>query len=213
MQKLNSLQGFVRVAEDQSVTFTHSAWQAQARQIKMSVNAPQAINLYVTRLDQTDAETGEIVEGHEHFLAHVAAGSENLEFYYQGTFALNAVGGAFWLNTIDSSQFVVEATDDTSFARVWEREEEDPAMLEMKRLARHNQRILDEQRAADRAEREAFLAEIQKLRGSDVVTPPNPGNAADQSAASGSSAVGASGDQQAPASVAAGGSGEPNAGA
>jgi len=171
MQKLNQIQSYVLMEESKALTFKHPEGQAlESRLIKMRVNAPQAVNLYLTRLDEVEEETGEIVKGEVHFLAHVLGGFEQLEFYYRGSFALNAVGGDIWLDTLDSSDFSLEATDYANYARVWEREERDPRILEMEQIARHNQRMLDEQRAADRAEREAMIEEMRKLREANVTT-------------------------------------------
>jgi hypothetical protein len=160
MQKLNMIQAFAELPEGTEALFAHPEGQAeQARLIKMKINAPQATNLYIT--DQGDPdEDGVIHDGDVRFLAHVAPGFEQLEFYYKGSFTLACVGGNVWLDTYDNTSFSVEASDFTSYARLWEREEEDPRILEIQRIARHNREELQRQMAEDRA---AFAAQMRAV--------------------------------------------------
>lgn len=158
MQKLNMIEAFVELPEGTQATFFHPEGQAeQARLIKMKVNAPAAANLYITPLDKADPVTGELIDGESLFLAHVEPGFDQIEFFYRGSFALATLGGSIWLDTYDNTSFSVEASDFTSYARLWEREERDPRILEIEQIARHNQRLLLEQMAADRAEYEARM--------------------------------------------------------
>ena len=105
MQKLNMIEAFAELPEGTDATFAHpDGQQDQARLIKMRINAPQDVNLYITGID-VDLETGEVKEGRvelTRFLAHVAAGFEQIEFYYKGSFALSAIGGNIWLDTNDN---------------------------------------------------------------------------------------------------------------
>lgn len=154
MQKLNMIQAFAELPEGTDATFAHPEGQAdQARLIKMRINAPQDVNLYVTPVT-IDYETGEVTQHDEdaaRFLAHVSAGFEQIEFTYQGSFCLSAIGGPIWLDTYDNTAFSVEASDLESYARLWEREERDPRILEIERMARHNQNMLRQQMADDMA--------------------------------------------------------------
>lgn len=160
MQKLNMIQAFAELPEGTEALFAHPQGQAeQARLIKMKVNAPQATNLYIT--DQGDPdENGVIHDGDVRFLAHVAPGFEQIEFYYKGSFTLSVVGGGIWLDTYDNTAFSVEASDFTSYARLWEREERDPRILEIERAARHNQELLLRQMAEDRS---AYAAQMRAI--------------------------------------------------
>ena len=160
MQKFNMIQAFAELPEGTEALFAHPEGQAeQARLIKMKINAPQATNLYITDHGDPD-EDGVIHDGELRFLAHVAAGFDHIEFYYKGSFTLACVGGGIWLDTYDNTAFSVEASDFTSYARLWEREEEDPRILEIQRIARHNREELQRQMAADR---EAYAAQLQLI--------------------------------------------------
>lgn len=215
MQKFNSIQAFAELPEGNEATFLHPEGQAeQARLIKMRVNAPQPTNLYLEPVE-VDYETGEIsaVPDAEHrFLAHVGPGLENLEFYYKGSFSLSAIGGAVWLDTSDNTSFSVEASDFTNYARLWEREERDPRILEIEQAARHNQRVLMEQMAADR---EAFRREMEALAAKakpDVTPSPAPADSGAASSVAPVSPVAPAGDPQPATPAPAGAGGEPDAG-
>ncbi len=165
MQKIGMLQAFVQLKETEDATFVHP-WgnEDQARLIKMRILAENAVNLYIVPV-RYDYETKTVVEHHDdpefvHFLAHVEPGLEQLEFYWQGSFCLRLMGGNIWLDTYDNTAFNVESVDPASFARLWEREERDPRILEIERQARHNQMLLQEQMAADRA---AFASQMAEL--------------------------------------------------
>lgn len=152
MQKLNQIQKFAVLQEGTDATFVQPEGQTdQSRLIKMRLNAPQPVNLFITPID-IDGETGEVVNHYpddQIFLAHVEAGFETIEFHYHGSFCLNAIGGDIWLDTYDNTSFSVEASDPTSFARLFEREERHPAILEMERMARHNQEAMRRQNQRD----------------------------------------------------------------
>lgn len=216
MQKLNMIQAFAELPEGTDATFAHPEGQAdQARQVKMRINAPQDVNLYITPIE-IDFETGEVLahdEGGTRFLAHVAAGFEQVEFYYQGSFCLSAIGGAIWLDTNDNTSFSVEASDFSSYARLWEREERDPRILEIERAARHNQEILLRQMAEDRAAYAAQMEALAEKVTSNVApaqTPAGGGTAGDEpSVPSGAPA----GDPATATPASAGTGGEPDAGA
>lgn len=213
MQKLNEIQRYKLVKEGQAVKFEHPEGQELvSRLIKMRLNVPQSVNLYVTRLDKVEAETGEIVEEDVHFLAHCGPGFEQLEYYYRGNFTLSALGGDIWLDTLDSSDWSLEATDDTNYARLWEREERDPRILEMEQMARYNRRLLEEQMAADRAIYEARMSEMRAMMEKVNVSAPAADGTGGTPSAKPVLPSGASGDdkgKQAPADAGTGG--EPDA--
>lgn len=215
MQKFNMIQAFAEIPEGTDATFAHPEGQAdQARLVKMRINTPQDVNLYVTPCE-VDYETGEVLvhDGdNARFLAHVAAGFDQLEFFYHGSFCLSALGGSIWLDTYDNTTFNVEASDFTSYARLWEREERDPRILEIERAARHNQELLLRQMAEDRA---AYAAQMQALAervSSNVAASESnagggtAGGGGRKPVPSGASADDTAGDSAAPA----GGIGEPD---
>lgn len=186
MQKFNMIQAFAELPEGMDATFVHPEGQVdQARLIKMRLNAPQDVNLYITPCE-IDYETGEVVQHRAdaaRFLAHVAAGFEQIEFYYQGSFCLSTLGGSVWLDTSDNTAFSVEASDFTSYARLWEREERDPRILEIERAARHNQELLLRQMAEDRAAYAAQMAAIEERMSANVTpveAPASGGTAGDE---------------------------------
>lgn len=216
MQKLNMIQAFAELPEGTDATFAHPAGQAdQARLIKMRINAPQDVNLYITPV-VIDDETGEVLDHEEEssrFLAHVVAGFEQLEFFYRGSFCLSALGGPIWLDTYDNTAFSVEASDFTSYARLWEREERDPRILEIERAARHNQEILLRQMAEDRAVYAAQMAELAEKVTSNVSPAPAPASGGTPSVEPPVPSGAPAGDPATTAPAAAGASGEPDGGA
>ncbi|KGE02474.1 hypothetical protein [Rhizobium sp. YS-1r] len=187
MQKIGMLDAFVRLSETEDATFSHPAGNDdQSRLIKMRVLAENPVNLFLERLD-ADPETGEV--GELRFLTHVEAGLDQIEFYYRGAFALRVKGGTIWLDTADNTAFNVESVSPESFARLWEREERDPRILEIERQARHNQMILQQQMEADRAEFFAMMEAMKKnvtpsAPAATVGTPSVSGDAAGQVPAS-----------------------------
>lgn len=212
MQKLNSIQGYARIKEGQGVAFECEDYLAnEPRRIKMRINTAVAVVLYATRLDDVfDENTGELIED-VRLLAHVGPGFDEIEFAYIGNFKVEAVGGDIWLDTLDAAQFVVQATDFESYARVFERQEEDPVLAEIKYMARQNQRLLEQQRQQDRAEREALLAEIQKYRDTqNVASASNPSAAPAASPAPVVAPVGASSGDEAASAASGGNDGVPD---
>lgn len=211
MQKINSLEGYARVKEGVAVSFTTEEYLAdQARRIKLRVNAPEEVRLFVTALPETfDEETGELTSP-EYFLGYVAPGFEEFEFAFTGNFMLRAVGGEVWLDTYDSANFVVQNADDENYARVYERPEEDPLMTQMKFIARQNQRQRELEREQDRIEFERILAQRLAAREAANVIPPATSSATSETGtAAGSPAVGAPADNGASATPAGGATGEP----
>lgn len=207
MQKLDQIQKYAILEEGTDATFVHPEGQAdQARKIKMRINAPGDVNLFITPVDW-DYETGTVTTHYpdaQIFLAHVNAGFESLDFMYQGSFCLNAIGSDIWLDTYDNSAFSVEASDPTSFARLFEREERHPAILEMERMARHNQEALRLQNAAEMA---AAIAALEKRMTANVVTP---ASASTSAAPSGEGGAGAPVSTSAPAANQEPGAAAPN---
>lgn len=175
MQKIGMLQAFVELDETGDATFVHPEGNAdQSRLIKMRILAEKPVNLFIVPVEYDYIE-GTVTEHHDsddfiRFLTHVEAGMEQIEFYWQGSFCLRfkptgAMEGEavrIWLDTYDNTAFNVEASDPTSFARLWEREERDPRILEIERAARHNQMRLQAQMEADRAEFANMLSEMKK---------------------------------------------------
>lgn len=169
MQKLDQIQKFVVLNEGEDATFVQPEAQQDARLIKMRINAPKAVNLFITPVDY-DHDEG-VVRHHraddQIFLAHIPAGYDQLQFYYEGTFCLNAIGGDIWIDTYDNASFNIEASDPTSFARLFEREERHPAILEMERMARYNAEQIRQQ---NRAEMDAAIAAMEARMSANVPT-------------------------------------------
>ena len=215
MQKLNMIQAFAELPEGTDATFMHPEGQAdQARLIKMRINAPQDVNLYVTPCE-VDYETGEVIT-HDGdgalFLAHVAAGFDQLEFFYHGSFCLSALGGSIWLDTYDNTSFSVEASDFTNYARLWEREERDPRILEIERAARRNQEMLLRQMAEDRAAYAAQMNALAEKVSSSVNSAQTPAGGGTASGSGGTPVPSGapSGDPAGDSAAPAGASGEPD---
>lgn len=210
MQKINALEGYSRVKEGVAVAFTTEEYLAdQSRRIKLRINAPEEVRLFVTALPETfDEETGELTSP-EYFLG-IARAFEEFEFAFTGNFLLRAVGGEVWLDTYDSANFVVQNADDENYARVYERPEEDPLITQMKFIARQNQRQREYEREQDRIEFERILAERLAAREAANVIPPATSSATPEaSSPAGGATVGAPTDNGASATPAGGTGGEP----
>ncbi|UIB81377.1 hypothetical protein [Flyfo microvirus Tbat2_88] len=208
MQKIGMIQAFVKLGEgEKDATFVHAEGQGdQARLIKMRILCPEPVNLFLVPVD-VDYDDIEYRMGRRHppvvkhydapedtvFLAHVEAGMEQLEFYFRGSFCLRASGGDIYLDTYDNSSFDVESVDPVSYARLWERDERDPRILEIERAARHNQNMLREQMEADRAQFAAMMAEMKNNVTPAQSAPVPPAGSIPPSSAS----VPPAGDQQA----------------
>lgn len=211
MQRVMSIQNYKQVLPSQAVTFAvqEEHLRTSGRVIRLRVNAPEDVVLYATDLlEAVDPDTGELSSA-RYLVATVKAGFDEIEFVYTGDFALHA-SGEVWLDTFEGSTFVVEPADFETYARVFEREEEDPRVAEFRALQRQLVREREYQRIQDRIEFEARLAAIE-AKGSTNVTPPaNPASPPASSAPAGGTPVGAS-DGNASAEPAAGGNGgEPN---
>lgn len=194
MQKIGQLQSYVRVTEVDGAFFAHPEGQAdQSRLIKMRILSEASVNLFVVT-DQTDPETGEVFE-HIQFLTNVPAGLEQIEFYYLGSFALQPSGGSIWLDTFDNTAFNVESVDPESFARIWEREERDPRILEIERAARHNQERMRAQMEADFA---AHAARMEEKYAATVTKAPSPAEPAAPSLPAPSAPAAPASDNQSP---------------
>lgn len=213
MRKLNSIQHYTHVKEGEAVTFTvtEAHLKENGRIIKLSVNTPDEIRLYVGALPETfDAETGELTSP-EYFLGFVDRTAEKFEFAYQGDFVLRAVGGEVWIDTLDSANFVVEKTDEDNYARVYERPEEDPLITQMKFIARQNERQRAYDREQDRIAFEARLAELEAKAQANVTPPATAPATPAASAPAGGASVGAPDDNGATEPPSGGTGGEPDA--
>lgn len=210
MMKLNMIEAYRELPEGQNAVFFHPEGQEeQARLIKMRINAALPVNLWITPVDRIDPVTGEVDE-EAIFLGHVDPGLEQIEFFYKGSFALSSLGGSIWLDTYDNTAFSVEGSDDTSYARLWEREERDPRILEIEQIARHNQRVLYEQMQRDREEFAAKMAAIEQKVNSNVVTSAAPSSGGTASGEQAVPAVPPAGDPAATGAAPAGTGGEPD---
>ena len=208
MQKIGMVQEYVLLKETQKPVFFHpEGIEDQSRLIKMRLRAEQAVNLYLEPLD-ANPETGEVPE--EIFLAHCEPGLEQIEFFYRGSFGLIIVGGNIWLDTYDNTSFEVESLDPTSFARLWEREERDPRILEMEQIARMNQRERDAQRENDRAEYEARIKALEE-RFANVAASQSPSSAPASGGGGTGSSVPSASDSEPAAGPSSADGGEPKA--
>ncbi|QIG67588.1 hypothetical protein EVB46_006 [Rhizobium phage RHph_TM32] len=210
MQRLNMLQGYSRLALAASAVFQHPVDNPeQSRLVKLRVITDQDAVLKVSDCD-FDPETGEVIGAvrNTRLLTVVKAGFDEVEFYYRGTFALDFMGpDEIWLDTYDSAFVPTEAADLTNYARLWEREERDPRILEIERAARHNQMVLQAQMQADFA---AYAASLEAKYAQS--TAPVAGSGGTTSTEPVVSASAPAGDPPAETAPSAGTGGEPNAG-
>lgn len=168
MQRLGQLESYQSLSEKEIATFAHPAASENARLVKFRIIAENETALYYAVGDEPNPEAFQL-------LTVVPAGFEEVEFYILGTFHLAAKGGEIQLSTFDNSAVYLGPAETESFARLWEREERDPRILEMERIARHNAENLRRQMLEDQAIHEARIREIM-----------NAGRSADRTASSGS---------------------------
>ncbi len=218
MQKIGQLQAFMELKETQDAMFVHPLGQRdQSRLIKMRILAEHPVNLYVVPVEY-DYDTGEVIEHLDdpsavRFLCHVEPGLEQVEFYWLGCFCLRLIGGNIWLDTYDNTAFNVESVDPDSFARLWEREERDPRILEIERAARHNKLLLEQQMQADRAAFRAEMAAYREEVRSNVAASPSSSSSQAGSTTAQSAGVSSASDNASAVATPAGNGGEPEANA
>jgi len=210
MQRLNMLQGYQRLAEATGAVFQQPVDNAdQSRLVKFRIITEQDVVLKVSDCD-FDPETGEVGElGEPRLLTVVKAGFDEVEFNYLGTFQLDFMGATeIWLDTFDNAFVSTEPADLTNYARLWEREERDPRILEIERAARHNQMLLQQQMRED-FERHAAAMEAKYAQSAAPVN----GNGGTPSVEPKVPASAPAGDPPAEALAAGGASGEQDGGA
>ncbi|MDF0663410.1 hypothetical protein PYR67_29240 [Rhizobium sp. BC49] len=210
MQKLNMLQGYQRLAEASGAVFRQPVDNAdQSRLVKFRIITEQDVVLKVSDCD-FDPETGEVGElTNTRLLTVVKAGFDEVEFNYHGTFSLDFMGSPeIWLDTFDNAYVPTEGSDLTNYARLWEREERDPRILEIERAARYNQTLLQQQMQEDFARYAAAME--AKYAQSAAPADASGGTTSTQPVVSSGAPAG---DPPAETAPAAGTSGEQNGGA
>lgn len=154
MQRLGQLDGYTPLGEKEIVTFRHPESSLEnSRLVKLRVIAENETALYYAVGAKPAPDAFQL-------LTVVCVGFDEIEFYVLGDFHLAARGGEILISTFDNSSVYLGPDDTESFARLWEREERDPRILEIERLARHNAEALRLQMAADFAAHEARMREI-----------------------------------------------------
>lgn len=154
MQRLGQIIDYAPLSEKEIATFLHPVSSSEnARLVKLRVIAENETALYYALGEKPKADAFQL-------LTVVPAGLEDVEFYVLGTFHLAARGGEVMLSTSDNLVFNLGPDEAESYARIWEREERDPVLLQMDQLARQNERRLREQLLADFAAHEARMREI-----------------------------------------------------
>ncbi|TLX08083.1 hypothetical protein [Rhizobium sp. MHM7A] len=209
MQRLNMLQAYQRIAEASTTVFQQPVDNAeQSRLVKFRIITEQDVVLKVSDC-VFDPVTGEVSDvTNTRLLTVVKAGFDEVEFYYLGTFALDFMGAVeIWLETVDSIVVETAAADLTNYARLWEREERDPRILEIERAARYNQMQLQAQMQEDFARYAAAME--AKYAQSAVTAPASGGTTSTEPVVSASAPAGDTTTATAPAG---GTGGEPDAG-
>lgn len=159
MQKIGSLLAYSVMVAGQNYRFPVAEGRVGSRQVKFKTLTYEPVQIWVNPAD--DPETGEVSEAV--FLTVPAIGLDEIEFHITGEFDVNIVGGDLRLDTFDNAfQDVGEDTPDESFARLYERQDTDPRILEVQQMARHHMRRLEEQAAEDRARYSAELVRVTK---------------------------------------------------
>lgn len=164
MQRLFNVTKWKRLCEGQSLTYPN----ARPRVVRLEVNAPRAVGLYLF-----DAATGEAL-----FLARVE-GRDTVEFYSGGDFELVSDGEVF-LYTADGEVAHHEVLDPVIFTRIVERRQVNPEVAAIQRAMNIN----IERRLA--AQRDEFNAAIRRLQSDRKVAARS---AVDEAADTGASGV------------------------
>lgn len=158
MQRLGMLDGYKPLSEKEIASFRHPESSAEnARLVKIRVIAENDTALYYAIGDKPKP-------GDFQLLTVVRAGFDEIEFYILGDFHLAAKGGDLMLSTFDNTVVYLGPKETESFARLWERPEVNPEILEMQRIARHNAELLRAQMAADFAAHEERMRAIRDER-------------------------------------------------
>lgn len=161
MQRLGMLDGYTPLSEKEIVHFRHPESSAEnARLVKFRVIAENDTALYYAMGEKPKS-------GDFQLLTVVRAGFDEIEFYIRGDFHLAAKGGDLMLSTFDNTVVYLGPEETESFARLWERPEVNPEILEMQRIARHNAEMLRAQMAADFAAHEERMRAIRDERSNE----------------------------------------------
>lgn len=142
MQRLFNVTKWRRLCEGQTITFPN----ARPRVVRIEVNAPRAVGLYLF-----DADTGEAV-----FLARVEA-RDTVEFTVGGNFSLVS-DGEVYLYTADGEVVHFESVDPVIFTRIVERRALNPEIVAIQRAMNIN----IERRLA--AQRDEFNEAIRRMQ-------------------------------------------------
>jgi hypothetical protein len=168
MQKLGMIQAYSPLNEGQDAIFVHPQGNLEnSRLIKFRLLAETDIRLFVVPVEY-DYDLQQVTVHHDEpdftlFLSALKPGFEEIEFYYRGSFCLRVTGGNVWLDTYDNTALNIEGASTESYARLWEREERDPRILEIERAARHNTMMLQQQMEADRAQFAAMMEQMKNV--------------------------------------------------
>lgn len=145
MQRLFNVTKWRRLCEGQTITFP----TARPRVVRLELNAPRAVGLYLF-----EAETGEAL-----FLCR-AEGRDTVEFYSGGGFSLVADGEVF-IYTADGETVHHEAVDPVIFTRMAERRSIHPEIAAIQRTMNIN---IERRLAAQRDEFNAAILRMQRDR-------------------------------------------------
>lgn len=210
MQRLGMIQAYGRLVEGEDAVFVHPQGNLDnARLVKFRLISESDVQLYLVPVDYDYAE-GNITAHYDDpertmFLTALKPGFDEVEFHYRGSFCLRVRGGSVLLDTYDNTALDIESADPTSFARLWEREERDPRILEIEQIARHNRMALEQQMMKDRAE---FAAMMEELKAKNVSTSGGASELASQSGEAEGSGVSSAGDNDESGTPAGGNGGE-----
>lgn len=199
MQKIGMIQAYNSLDEGEDAVFVHPQGSLDnARLVKFRLIAETDVQIYVVPVEY-DYDAGEVTAHYDDpedtmFLTALKPGYEEVEFHYRGSFCLRLKGGKVWLDTYDNTALNIESADPQSYARLWEREERDPRILEIERAARHNQALLAEQMRRDFA---AHAAALEERYRSNVDTAAGASGAATASGGTEGAGVSPAGDSQA----------------
>lgn len=170
MQRMFNINKWSVLSEGNAANFNNP----RSRVVRLEVNSPGEVYLYLRQEAWHPDQPQEIAEPHSYFLARVV-GRDVLEFHTTGAFQLIAEGGSCCIYTVDGEDVSFEVLDPVVFTKIAQRRRRSPELEHIAHLMQRNmerrlaEQTIELQRRFDRAERARTSAPV-----SEPVDPPPP---------------------------------------
>ncbi len=169
MQRVLSIYDWQKLPKNERAIFQSDV--IGQRLVRLRVNAPQRVALYLTLPDLVDPV----------FVATVQ-GLDEIQFYVDGDYKLSAIGGELWFDTLDGTRPDVEPVEPDSFTSIVERRQRNPELELLERKMHENiERRMSYLTALMTEELQQKEAEIvARTKAAAVVDRSEPASASDQ---------------------------------